>query len=970
MTSDLTTWQERLEHHFAVLRDVREKVAPDQPVFALEHGLTEQHVNALFVGLRGHIERSYPLPNHNLAWVVYAAEFGYIYAGDEYWQTFEDNTPGWTRFGDRNFIRRCFADFHRTYRGAKPTGAWASHFSIICWPITHAILPRDMQTYLAQVLYNVRHILSHEILESPRRLGELIAAHGWRTSSRFQQLLQEPLLVGQIAAALLMEDENNSRSLILPDTLTRISVDLAKEQRSRDWLRSAREMARDRIAFQRLGRRASRSSDQPTDPVSASTGGFVQSITLEPRISLRQAGGNTWDVFVELPDLSSLGCRYPKFVEILTNTRFSVAGSSGRRWPAVRLLHSRQQVQLKKWPEAAETIIQLERSASELDYFLTSECAQRSDAVWVFKIASDGTAGEVGSTFLRPNCQYVLVCNDGRDIPSNHHFSPVQVSCEGIWAVRIDVPPVIDAELATCLRQLAIGCNQTTHVWPVGLTPSRWDGEGRAEWLTTDHACIAIRADHTVEGFRLALGDVTLDAIPLVPGAPVFIELPDLDAGIHRLHISELVSSKSDARKSEVLEIRIREPRPPLSGIGVDGAFLVLMEPARPSLEQLWRGDLNLEVFGPSTRQATVSLRLYRKSDPRPVLKKDLPPVDLPLRAHQWRDHLLRHFREKTDVQNAYDVAHACEVRISARELGVFQFQAEREFAPLRWVVRRSREHYHVELLDDRDATTSPDVFFLPFKTPDCREMIVPNSLSRTATQAARAGLYVATADELQRSVIIPPMVRTLEDLRLSHNLRRYQRSASDITEIVCLAALWKFAQVTGDIFCLRMQRDIVVSLFQQALNLICGERWAHVERELESGHVADLLNLACRTVNNHIERDLLNAIASQINGRCREEFTDLAGMLAVLCQRHLHLPTPRFDSGAMVDNSLRIASAFALHLASYGEVAVDLPHDATGKYITFLLEAPGVMRAARFMELHRSRVALAAVVGQPVSRT
>ncbi|MBX3177715.1 MAG: hypothetical protein KF886_10165 [Candidatus Hydrogenedentes bacterium] len=958
MTSDLTTWQEHLEHHFAVLRDVRGKVAPDQPVFALEHGLADQQLDALFAGLRGHVANNCPLDRHHLAWVVYAAEFGYIYAGDEYWQTFEDNTPGWTRFGDRNFIRRCFAGFHSKYHGARPTGAWANHFSIICWPITHAILPRDMQTYLAEVLYNVRHILSQETLESPRLLGELVAAHGWRTSSRFQQLLQEPLLVGQIAAALLMEEDNDSRALILPDTLARISGDLAKEQRSRNWLRSAREIARDKIAFHRLGKRAGRGIGQSPEATPNRQGGGSHVMSLEPRISLRQASNNTWDVFLELPDLSSLGYRYPKFLEILTNTRFSVVGSSGRHWPAVRLLHSRQQVQLRKWPEAAESLICLERSAPELEYLLATECAQRPDAMWAFKIASDGSAGEVSRTFIRPDCQYIVVCTDGREIPCNDLFTRVKISCEGIWAVRIDVPPVIDAQLAADLRYLEISYSRTTHVWPVGLIPSRWDGEGRAEWLTTDHACIALRADHSVEGFRLALEDVTLDVVPDDPGAPVFVQIPELDVGTHHLYISEITNGESNTRKSEVLEIRIRNPRPPSSGIGVDGAFLVLMDPAQPSLEQLWQGNLNLEVLGPPTRQVTFSIRLYRKSDHRPILQKDLPPVDLPLRVNLWRDHFFRHFCEKSDVQNAYDVAHMCEVRISARELGVYRFQAEREFTALRWIVHRSRDQYRLELLDDRDTATQPEVLFYPVETPDCNEMIGIDVLSRTASQTARPGLYVARADELERCVIIPPLIRTLGDLAVHHTLRRYSRNVSDIKVTVCLAMRWKSARVTGDIFSIRIQRIVVESLFRQTLCLVCGERWAQLERELVTDRVADPLNLACRTVNSRAERELLNSIATRIDDQCLEETADPIGVLAVLSQRHLHLPAPQFDGGTVVDNSLRVAAAFALYLASYGAISSELPEGSIDKYIAYLMDAPGVLRAARFMELYRSRVA------------
>ncbi|MCP4654320.1 MAG: hypothetical protein GY856_02760 [bacterium] len=118
-----------------------------------------------------------------LPWTVFAAELGYLYSGDEYWQTFEERTPGWLVHGHRHWVRRCFRDFQKRYGGAEPKGPWACQFSIICWPITHAILPQDLQRQLAKLLYELRHVTSSEALASPRHLGELIANRSWGTSS-------------------------------------------------------------------------------------------------------------------------------------------------------------------------------------------------------------------------------------------------------------------------------------------------------------------------------------------------------------------------------------------------------------------------------------------------------------------------------------------------------------------------------------------------------------------------------------------------------------------------------------------------------------------------------------------------------------------------------------------------------------------------------------------------------------------
>ncbi|WP_449425874.1 hypothetical protein, partial [Rhodanobacter lindaniclasticus] len=245
---DLGAWNQRLAAHFGALARDRK----DIPVFALEHGLAQAELLALENTLRAHIQVSAPARDHQLVWVIYAAEIGYGYAGSEYWQTFEDKTPGWTLNGRRDWIRDAFVAFQRKFAGAKPSGPWAEQFSIIAWPITHAILPCDLQQQLARILYELRHSFSGELFDEPQRLGDFIAARSWNTSARFQNLVQAPALVGQIAAALLLQGKEGFKTLLHPTTLKRISDDVDRERRGRDWLRGARRAAEERAKIRGL----------------------------------------------------------------------------------------------------------------------------------------------------------------------------------------------------------------------------------------------------------------------------------------------------------------------------------------------------------------------------------------------------------------------------------------------------------------------------------------------------------------------------------------------------------------------------------------------------------------------------------------------------------------------------------------------------------------------------------------------
>src|SRR5262249_36309989 len=152
------------------------KRGESSPIFALEHGLSQAEVVELQREIRA---AKRPTADTALAWIVYSTELGYEYTGDEYWQTFDEVTPSWVAHGHPHWLRDQFEWFARSFEGARPSGAWAKHFSIICWPITHAILPYDLQRQLARILYDIRYQFSAQLFKEPLELGRRIAAASW-----------------------------------------------------------------------------------------------------------------------------------------------------------------------------------------------------------------------------------------------------------------------------------------------------------------------------------------------------------------------------------------------------------------------------------------------------------------------------------------------------------------------------------------------------------------------------------------------------------------------------------------------------------------------------------------------------------------------------------------------------------------------------------------------------------------------
>ena len=167
---------------FGQLRAERDAVRPGSPLFALEHGLSlDGELPELQKAVRLAVLGSQLPQTAGLPFVVYAAEVGYGYSGDKYWPVFEEETPNWTTHGideARRFIRHRYEEFADAYGGARISGRWALWFKNIAWPITHAVLSKDLQRHLARLLYDYRMAFTADLLEDHCR--------AWRASGPSQ----------------------------------------------------------------------------------------------------------------------------------------------------------------------------------------------------------------------------------------------------------------------------------------------------------------------------------------------------------------------------------------------------------------------------------------------------------------------------------------------------------------------------------------------------------------------------------------------------------------------------------------------------------------------------------------------------------------------------------------------------------------------------------------------------------------
>ena len=225
MSSSLDQWQSQLEQHFKALAKSRSGSGLD--IFALEHGRDEDAMAEIAVQLHLRLKNKLRLSPHWLLWVIYSTEHGYRYEGDEYWPSFELQTPGWD--GNMRYqLAQWFKKFQRTYNGVVPTGRWADCFRLISQPITHAILPKYLQVQFARTLYYQRQRLIGLVSPDAGDIGRRLAGNADHVSTRFQEFLQQEELTGRIVLALLGEQSIGGSEPIYPPTLRRIVGDLEK----------------------------------------------------------------------------------------------------------------------------------------------------------------------------------------------------------------------------------------------------------------------------------------------------------------------------------------------------------------------------------------------------------------------------------------------------------------------------------------------------------------------------------------------------------------------------------------------------------------------------------------------------------------------------------------------------------------------------------------------------------------------
>lgn len=823
-----------MERHFEAL--ARNRSNSGLPIFALEHGLNSAETEELAEHLRTRLTSGMRFDPHWLLWTVYAAERGYTYEGGEYWQSFEDATPGWES-SDRYRVSVWFSRFQKTYNGFKPSGLWASHFSIIAWPITHAVLPRYLQLQFARTLYDLRFQLARLITIEPAAIGRLLATNVYHASTRFEQFLQQEELVGRIVLAFLHQQEaGEGEDPLLPATLDRIVSDLETIRNARGWIKETSRVVSDRFKGLSKG-----SGPRPEGgmPERGANSNNATRPDIRPDLWLHYKGEGVWDLQIDIPSFKGVAALDPAVRQFLKQTRCLLNGSSVRK-PAGWLLSGRRQAVLREWPNPELPLVDFEEQNGTVAHLLESECRMGNRLYWIFRVGRDGIAREISGRIVRPGYEYIIVSrNSVGELLEG--MRPCTINCPSVDAIHINVPREPPDHYAQWLKKKDFELARTIRVWPAGFPGRQWDGEGRSEWLTTERPCIGIVSDHRVETYQISLNGKESRVVKAgSPGTPTFLQLSELPPGRHLFTIrAPRPSAIADSLPPHegCLELRVREPEPWIPGTASHAGLIVSVDPHDAPLNTFWENECVLSVFGPPSRHVTPHVALQTAGEEEIFNRQVCGPLELPITPAVWEKRFSDFLRREKCEWHYLDASSGLLI-LDGGDLGRYVMRFEHDVRPLRWVLRQSCEGISVRLVDETgQQDVEPQCYFFDMERPRAVRRLDFGKALKGMPVDSPGGLFVAKTPNHRSAVVVSTGLTGdgLEGLGVHPNHGHISSEPHAIVKLLKELHCWHTARVTGYLAGAR-RHQVMDTLMLGVVGIMAGWDWARMEAKLIHG--------------------------------------------------------------------------------------------------------------------------------------
>jgi hypothetical protein len=527
------------------------------------------------------------------------------------------------------------------------------------------------------------------------------------------------------------------------------------------------------------------------------------------------------------------------------------------------------------------------------------------------------------------------------DLPS--WITPTTCSTTGIHAYGTRIPAVLPVEQIAVLQSVGLGAVTDVDVRPAGLVAARWDGEGGGEWVSGESVVLSVSSTLEVGEAILRIDDEPYPISWPPAVKQIFVRLSDLTVGAHELQVS-LISAGVDQQIAEgYLELLVRPPHVrPTSGSLREG-MIMISNPVNPTLTELWDSASVVEVLGPSGVHSTIDVSLTDRTHKQ--LARRRRALVLPVDAAHWTSLFTREFRTAEELHRCYDEAESGLIQVSHPALGTVSLRCDREFLPLRWASGADGGRPFARLIDNT-AGQAVKVEVFEFARPDRAIPIVLDSRARVSHPSG--GLVTAQADTVTSSVIIPPQVRTMEDLRAMQIVPHLARGTGTVDEasaLIHLASTWATASLPANPFAATQRTVVLRALPSHLAGLIGGQRWTHLEERI----ACDSQSVATSELESGVgEQAYQRRLAQELRHRM-EDFGAFQTQERVSLFADILI---RFAQRAGVGAHELTLAEFLLRAASEPASLADWPPDRVRSLLERMRASPVFLRSARFVVL------------------
>lgn len=821
--------QASVERHFDKL--AIERRALGLPVFALEHGLSRTQVSDLSQGLRRHIVLGGRLSTLWLLWVVYATELGYDFDGEEYWQSYERRTPQWTDEPHRRqALRQFFERFESKFGSPTPSGPWARQFSIIAWPITHAVLPRDLQSQMARTLFELRHEIAEAAGQAATQLGALIARRAEGASSRFRNFLEQEELAGRIAMALLFPDADELDKVLSPSTLARIVSDLEASWESKSWLNEARKVAKATQIL--LGFKRSAAELNARRPDNREGREIAEAKCVAPLVSLRRTNDGTWQGFIEVPSFAGWARANPAIDALVRRSRCKVKGTEdvwhNRRW----LLFGAQERRVIEFPISGTPWIRFEEREEGTVKLIDDECRVRARP-WLFRVDDDGCAYQLKWKGVKPGKNYIIVHSG--EFGANELLTPVTLDVKGGVAHLLSVPVQATEVSTRRLSQLGLSSARTLKVWPAGLAPLGFVDDEVLEWSARLPLTLGVEHDETCDAFTVQV-DGKGNTFKTGGRKISFIELGKVPPGVHQILLAATYRAADGTSRLRTqttqrsFQLAVRSPVAGLTSRRHTPVLVITPDPSNPSLDAMMSGLASCTVHGPRGRTVDFSLELMNGSG-EVIHGEVLGRLELPVDYAAWKN-LVKERDVAGSVGEPYFKASSGQLVVDGYDLGKIAVPLKHLMSPVRWHVTRNQRQVRLSVVDDTDHSEPVRAYRACFHQPSRPSATWSGPQATSIDVEDGGGLYVATANGHRSSILVnaPPTKMSLDDWKHSAPaLTPYLSNGQQVSELLFWIRDWTSARLFGPFA--EHQRSITLrEMHRQLYASLCGIAWANAE--------------------------------------------------------------------------------------------------------------------------------------------